>query len=341
MVGYSKNPEERLALIQRVVRAAVLKAASEAGLDIRSWEFREPEAVQKTGDGLLTAIPDSTVWPAVGTMIPKGVSTELSEFNREREHKVRVRVALHIGPYAEGELGWTTGTPIRLARLLDSGKLKEAADRCTYADVVVAHSNDVYQHIKASMPQADARNLSDEKKIAGKHGSEDLVYARFLAYYAGAPEPIPQRNPVFRVLGLRSSAAALLGLGIFAAFMLLWPEPAPHLEPYAAPGVYSGFQKSVSLKISRVLDQPNRRVLKLMVKNHYQDQTLCVSDTQVEFQEAALDNQVQLGNGGTVPVTVEAGQSVVQVSLAMHTDAGCSMDLLFEDATPASWLERL
>lgn len=348
VVGYSKNPEKRLALIQHEVKSAVQKAVLKAGLDTRSWEFRGPGSVQKTGDGLLTAIPDSTAWSATGIKIPQGLSAELSEFNREREHKIRVRVALHIGPYAEGELGWSTGTPIRLARLLDSWQLKEAARGCKHADVVVAYSNEVYQHIKGSMPQADEKKLSDEKKVVGKHRSEDFVYARFLAYYAGAPEHVSPRRSVFRVPGPWSFGAAFAGLAAFAAVLIFWPGPAvnqvpaPHLKP-ASVTVGSNDQSPpssaapLSLAASKIPDRDNRRMLKLTMIELAPNETLCVRHTSVDFLEQPGSTMISgLRDGSIFPVTIGAGQGEVQATLTVHTDQGCSMDLLFKDVTPAN-----
>ena len=138
VVDYSKRPWEPRKLVPRRVSELADAVLDHLGLDRGSVDS------QGAGDGLMAFMtPDLNVSRVLSRLLTTWRDLLYAD-NQLYRDRVRVRMAVTIGPIAPAELGFTGEPVIVLGRLLDSELLRTAVTDHPDADVVVLLSDTVH-----------------------------------------------------------------------------------------------------------------------------------------------------------------------------------------------------
>jgi len=116
-------------------------AASGTGLDRTLWQ------VQECGDGELAVLPSDTDGPKLIAEYPRELTRALSDVNKTRHIRLRIRAAIHYGPFVQGRFGPAGQGPIVVSRLLDSDRLRKYLAQRTELDLVLIVSASLYQDV--------------------------------------------------------------------------------------------------------------------------------------------------------------------------------------------------
>lgn len=92
---------------------------------------------QVRGDGELAVLPAGTDGPRLIADYPRELASALGEVNRERQRRLRIRVAMHHGTLAPGQFGAVGQGPIVVSRLLDSDELRKHLAQRPELDLVL------------------------------------------------------------------------------------------------------------------------------------------------------------------------------------------------------------
>ena len=128
---------------RRVIREALFSMthiALQDLPDVWSWDDR--------GDGLLTVVPPSVPTADVIAHMHKELPAALEEHNRAHRDaaRIRLRVAINVGPVASDTMGVSGEAIIVTARMVEAPRFKEAMDRAGASLGVIA-STFVYDHV--------------------------------------------------------------------------------------------------------------------------------------------------------------------------------------------------
>ncbi|MBT2206916.1 MULTISPECIES: hypothetical protein [Actinomadura] len=197
--GFSRLHTLEQVRTQRALSVALDAAAHAAGLDRHRW------TIQVTGDGELAVLPPGIDGPRLVADYPHELADALAAVNRTRHPasppsapRLRVRLALHHGPVADGHLGPAGSGPIVISRLLDLDPLRAELSRQEDEDLALIVSPALYDDVVRSR----FRGLDPE----GFYPVEQMVKGvRHLGYIRGGREPSapaarpragPPRTPV-------------------------------------------------------------------------------------------------------------------------------------------------
>ena len=106
-------------------------AAGRTNLSRSMWQR------QVRGDGELAVLPANTDGPRLIADYPRELASALGEVNRERQRRLRIRVAVHHGTLARGQFGAVGQGPIVVSRLLDSNELRRHLSQKRELDLVL------------------------------------------------------------------------------------------------------------------------------------------------------------------------------------------------------------
>jgi hypothetical protein len=141
VAGFSKvNAAEQLR-IQTDLGRTLNTAATRAGLDREGW-YR-----QVGGDGELAVLPADTDGLQLVDAYPRELGDALAKLNRNRNPRLRLRMAIHHGSLVEGIFGPVGQAPILVSRLLDSDALRRELARQVECDYVLAVSAEIYANV--------------------------------------------------------------------------------------------------------------------------------------------------------------------------------------------------
>ena len=109
------------------------------------------------GDGVLLIVPSSIPTGDVVHPLVDMLATRLRQHNKRvpRAQRMRLRVALNVGPVTENEHGVEGEAIINTARLMEASQLKEAVTR-PGVDLVLIASQYVFESVVRHLPQASA-----------------------------------------------------------------------------------------------------------------------------------------------------------------------------------------
>ncbi|WP_242908515.1 hypothetical protein [Actinomadura terrae] len=197
--GFSRLETLQQVWAQRALRAALDAAAHAAGLDRHRW------SIQVTGDGELAVLPPGIDGPSLVADYPHELADALATVNRTRHlttpastPRLRVRLALHHGPVADGHLGPAGSAPIVISRLLDLDALRAELSRQEDEDLALIISPALYDDVVRSR----FRGLDPEGFYPVEQMVKDVPH---LGYIRGDREPSaptarvrtgPPRTPV-------------------------------------------------------------------------------------------------------------------------------------------------
>ncbi|MEV4316716.1 hypothetical protein [Actinocrispum sp. NPDC049592] len=141
--GFSKMGILDQASAQAQLGVLMEQAAAGAGLSRSGWY------VQPRGDGELAVLPTDTDVAWVVARYTQLLADGLRDLrsNALAQPHFRLRVAMHHGPLAGGELGPVGDAPIVACRLLDSSPVKQALAGNDSTDLVLVISRQLFTDI--------------------------------------------------------------------------------------------------------------------------------------------------------------------------------------------------
>lgn len=116
--AYERNDRDR-----RIIRAAHQDMMRTSLGDL--WEEAR---TRDRGDGLLIVVPPAYPTATVMEGLHRNLPGELSRHNGTHDEpaRIRLRIAVHVGPITTDEVSWSGEVIIRAARLLEAPAIKEA-----------------------------------------------------------------------------------------------------------------------------------------------------------------------------------------------------------------------
>ncbi|WP_067831960.1 hypothetical protein [Actinomadura kijaniata] len=138
--GYGQRDTRQQLETQRQLNRLLDEAAATAGLDRALWRK------QVGGDGELSVLPGETDPASVGDLV-LALEAGLETLNRSRPLRLRLRLALHHGPLAEGPFGPSGDAPVVVQRLLDAGPLRRLLADDPGRDLAVVVSDSLYADV--------------------------------------------------------------------------------------------------------------------------------------------------------------------------------------------------
>lgn len=139
IVGYSSRTTEAQQAAQNRLFAMLRHFADEVGIMFDQASF------QPTGDGYHYFLPDVDPHAAVRHLV-RTLPRQVREDNLVQGDRLRLRMAVDVGPVEQGVLGFSGPTVSRFCGLADSGPIREAM-KMTDADIAIFVSDTLYNDI--------------------------------------------------------------------------------------------------------------------------------------------------------------------------------------------------
>jgi len=183
---YSRlNTREQLE-VQRDLDRLLDDAARTAGLDRRRWR-RQPG-----GDGEIAELPADTELISVVATLVAALDELLTDHNEAHSegHRIRLRVAMHIGALSDAPFGSAGPAFVVLSRLLDSRPVRTALDSSPQANLALILSQPVYDKaVRSELGGLRPRQFQEVRvDIPGK-GFHETAYVRVPGAAPAAPAP--------------------------------------------------------------------------------------------------------------------------------------------------------
>jgi hypothetical protein len=140
-----RNAADQL-IMQLRLESALELAAERLGWDRTLWQR------QVAGDGELSILPRDVDLCAVVGVFPLVLQAALAQLNGDEdvEHRLRVRLAIHLGTFTSGPFGAVGHAPILVSGILDAQPLRELLESRPGEDVVLALSARVFEDVVAT-----------------------------------------------------------------------------------------------------------------------------------------------------------------------------------------------
>lgn len=139
IVGYSSRTTEEQEAAQQRLFAMLQRFADKVDIAF------DPASYQSTGDGFNYFLPDIDPHAAVRHLV-QTVPRLLYEDNLGQNHRIRLRMAVDVGPVDQSALGFAGPTVVRFCRLADSAPIRHAMST-TDADIAILISDTLYDDI--------------------------------------------------------------------------------------------------------------------------------------------------------------------------------------------------
>ena len=139
IVGYSSRTTEAQQTAQHRLFAMLQHFTDEVGIAF------DPASYQPAGDGYHYFLPDINARAAVRHLV-RTVPRLLHEDNLGRDDRIRLRMAVDVGPVEQGVLGFAGSTVVRFCRLADSAPIRHAM-KTTDTDIAIFVSDTLYNDI--------------------------------------------------------------------------------------------------------------------------------------------------------------------------------------------------
>ncbi|MDR7276412.1 macro domain-containing protein [Catenuloplanes atrovinosus] len=140
VAGYSRRSAREKVDLQHRVTAFTDEVL--ADLDLRIGDTHH----HGTGDGIVVFLPTEVeVHRALARLLRSAVET-LAEDNRRYRDRMRLRMAVVIGPLGPAAIGFSGDAVVEAGRLVDSDALRRALDRRPGADLAVMVSDQLHSY---------------------------------------------------------------------------------------------------------------------------------------------------------------------------------------------------
>jgi hypothetical protein len=139
MVDYSSRTSETQRVAQERLYTMLRRFSGEMGIAF------DPASYQHTGDGFNFFLPDMDALVAVRHLV-RTMPRLLREDNRGHGDKIRLRMAVDVGPVEPSALGFAGPTVIRFCRLAASTPIRDVLDE-TDTDIAIFISDTLYEDI--------------------------------------------------------------------------------------------------------------------------------------------------------------------------------------------------
>ncbi|CCH32127.1 CATRA conflict system CASPASE/TPR repeat-associated protein [Actinosynnema sp. NPDC047251] len=143
VVQYSGRTTFEEVLLQQRVEALVAGLLADLGLTFADTDH------QGTGDGLLVFLPHDVDVQRVLPILLDRVVVRMGQDNTTYRDRLRLRLALDVGPVGVAALGFGGKVALVMGRLLDSGPLRQAVLDHPDADVVAMVSDRLHDYVVA------------------------------------------------------------------------------------------------------------------------------------------------------------------------------------------------
>lgn len=330
MVGYGILEPLVKERVQRDLRRLLGDAAVRAGLQREKWD------TQEAGDGEICAIPSEEPEARVVDDFVRHLLALVHSRNAQAapNARIRLRLAIHRGPYSVAGIGWGGDSPVTVKRMVDSDPVRNALDRDATADLAVIICREIYKEIVIPGWTTLAREYFSDVEARGKTG-EEVTQAHL--WVPGVPSvPLP---PHFRwwitlvVIGIAAVAGILLLVAVFQGRI---PGSLPTAHVTVPKGPYhSGSVLTAHIRTASPVSDPSTRRLRMTITNYSASQVLCVAQTKVS---ATLeDDGTQLGHwdsrNSIKEISLGAGQTDAKLNLKVHSKPDCLVNLSLVDVT--------
>jgi hypothetical protein len=122
LVGYGARSAPEKEQAQRRLRGLLTGVLGDLGV------AQDETDTQVSGDGVLAFLPARVPVPVALPALLRSWCQRLAADNARYADRMRLRMAVAVGPVGWSELGFTGGTVVELGRLLDCGPLRTAID---------------------------------------------------------------------------------------------------------------------------------------------------------------------------------------------------------------------
>jgi hypothetical protein len=141
VVGYSARSSPDKESVQERLAALARAVLGELNLDLNETDR------QDTGDGMNVFLPATVELHRALPVLIRAWQQRLALDNQRYQDRIRLRMALDVGPVGLTALGFGGKTIITVSRLLHSDTLRRALHEHTNADLAVLVSDQLYQHV--------------------------------------------------------------------------------------------------------------------------------------------------------------------------------------------------
>jgi hypothetical protein len=141
VVGYSTRSSPDKASIQARLADLVQEVLGELQLRLKDTDH------QGTGDGMNVFLPATVELHIALPRLLRAWEERLAVGNRRFQDRLRLRLAMVVGPVGLAAIGFTGSTIVEVNRLLNSSTLRRALQDNPSANLAVLVSDQLYQHV--------------------------------------------------------------------------------------------------------------------------------------------------------------------------------------------------
>jgi hypothetical protein len=164
VVGYSARSSPEKESVQERLAALVRAVLGELDLDLKETDH------QDGGDGMNVFLPATVELHRALPVLIRAWQDRLTRDNQRYQDRIRLRMALDVGPVGLTALGFGGRTIITVNRLLHSDTLRRALHEHTNADLAVLVSDQLHQHvIGEGYPGLDAARFEQHLIVAKEY----------------------------------------------------------------------------------------------------------------------------------------------------------------------------
>lgn len=141
VVGYSSRSTREKVDLQARVSAFVHETLRDLGLELADTYHHG------TGDGMVVFLPTEVEVHRALIRLLRSASDTVAEDNQRYRDRMRLRMAVVIGPLGPAAIGFSGNTIVEAGRLVDSQVLREALVDSPHADLAVLISDQLHAYV--------------------------------------------------------------------------------------------------------------------------------------------------------------------------------------------------
>ncbi|MEU4623372.1 macro domain-containing protein [Actinoplanes sp. NPDC023801] len=143
VAGYSRRSAREKVDLQLRVTTFVEEVLRDLGLRLEQTHHHG------TGDGMVVFLPSEIDVPWALTRLLRSASETVADDNRRYRDRMRLRMAVVIGPLGPAAIGFSGDAIVEAGRMVDSEALRDALTGSPGADLVVLVSDQLYSYVVA------------------------------------------------------------------------------------------------------------------------------------------------------------------------------------------------